>query len=363
MSNNGANGQAATSPVSVGVVFGETKRLKTSCLLAAFPNALYIGAAPAISLVAENEYGFSPTIWPWRLSPTETSADYYSLPSRVETLPDLYEVLQMIDEEGYATEFGAVVNDDLTPICKRSVRAWKLEGRVTKGGSEDFYYPYQQLDGFMVDVAGLSRHMGGHCWSTAWERSSSYNPQKRKTYPGGPDVGSAEQSERLPGWFDTNVRALVDSDYPDMWMRGCLFADVRSSEWKTGDRNGVAINGRRVPPNVRELLRAARTPYVLARLDGCQWQDELAEEVAQAVVAYGSRSREVWGVVAGVFGGEVPESPQTSDGLRLRWACQDGVARGVLRRMLASAVVSPETFLAGGTAAGGRPRPRPRPQG
>jgi len=334
-------------PTSTGVVFEESKRYKTSLLVGAFPRALFIGARPAIELIGQNEYGFTPTVWPWSVSDTETIADIEDLPPRIEVLAHLQEVLEFLDTSGYAQTFGAVCNDDLSPVAHRSVRWWKLEEKTTNSGAIDHYYPYQQLAGFMVDIAGQCRHMGCHCWSTAWIRAKSYNKQKKKMFPGGPDVGSAEQSGRLPGWFDTNVRAMLDNEYPDPWMNGCLWADLRSADWKTGDRNSIAINGRRIPPNIRELLRASQTPYRLERLEGNEWQDELADEVAQAVIDYGSRTPEVWAIISRVFKGDVPETPRSRDEAFIRHAVQDGIARGVLQRMLQRATVNMDAWLKG----------------
>jgi len=338
-------------PASTGVVYAEAKALKTSMLIAAFPNGLFIGARPAIELVAQAEYGFTPTVWPWSVSDTETIADIEDVPARIEVLAHLMEVLQFLDEEGYADVFGAVINDDLTPIVKRSIRWWVLEEKRTRSGNIDDYYQWQQLDGFMVDVAGQCRYMGCHCWSSAWRRAKTFNKKKGVWYPGGPDIGSAAQSSSLPGWFDTNVRSLLDDSYPDPWVKRCLWADVRSSDWRTGDRNSIAINGRRIPPNIRELLLASQTPYRLERLDGCEWQDELADEIAEAVVTYGSRSTEVWDVISNAFGGDVPEAPRTSEEAFIRWGLQDGIARGVLRRLLGEAMIDRDAWLAGAAGA------------
>lgn len=346
-------------PVSTGVVFGPAKRFKTSMLVGAFPRALFIGAPPAIRLIAENEWGFTPTIWPFMLEDGRSVADVFGLPSTVETLPDLYAILDMLNSEGYAGSFDAIVNDDLTPIAKRSVRMWKLEGVTTTAGYIDNFYPYQQLDGFMVDVAGLTRNLGCHGWSTAWLQPFTVNMKTKKPQPGGPAVGSAAQSAQLPGWFDVNVEAIQDPEYPDPWMRGALRADVNNAQMVTGDRNGVAINGIPVPPNIRELLRASRTPYVLQRIPSLEWQDELADEVAEIIVATGPRSKEVFRKLEQTFGGSIPEFPRTVDELHLRWGCQDGIARGVLRLRMQRATISEDAFT--GAAAGGRPGRPVRP--
>lgn len=343
---------------STGVVYGPPKHYKTSMLAAAFPRALFIGSPSAIRLVVENELGFTPTIWPFDVD-GRSAADVYGLPARVETLNDLCCILQMLDEYGYSGVFDAIVNDDLTPIAMRSVQAWKAQEIRTASGAIDHFYPYQQLNGRVIDLAGLTRNLGCHAWSSAWQREPSVDVKTRKHKPGGPNIGSADQSAQLPGWFDVNVRAVLDPNYPDPWVKGALLADVRAQNndrYITGDRNGVVINGVPAPPNIREILRASRTDYLLTRLDGLDWQDELAEELAVLVDAHGARSDEVWSYLERVFGGNVPVTPRTSDELHLRWACQDGIARGILRRQARTAVVTRDSFMGNPASRDRRPR-------
>ena len=72
---------------------------------------------------------------------------------------------------------------------------------------------------------------------------------------------------------------------------------------------------------MREVLRASQSNYRLDRVPGLEWQDDVADMVATALVQ-GATSREA--VVAATAGRTEPQ-------LHLRWACQDGIARGVLR--------------------------------
>lgn len=343
---------------STGVVYGPPKHYKTSMLAAAFPRALFIGSPPAIRLVVENELGFTPVIWPFDVD-GRSAADVYGLPSRVETLDDLCSILQMLDEYGYNGVFDAIINDDLTPIAMRSIQMWKRQDVRTASGAVDNFYPYQQLSGRVIDVAGLTRNLGCHAWSSAWQREPSVDIKTRKRKPGGPNIGTADQSAQLPGWFDVNVRAVIDPNYPDPWIKGALLADVSSvgtDKYVTGDRNGVVINNVPAPPNIREILRASRTNYLLTRPEGLEWLDELAEELAGLVDTHGARSAEAWDFIEHAFGGSVPVTPRTQDELHIRWGCQDGIARGILRRQVRMTTVSREAFMGASPSQDRRPR-------
>ena len=51
-------------PTVMVTVYGKPKQKKTSDALAAFPTALFLGVPSAITLVAQNELGFTPTVHP-----------------------------------------------------------------------------------------------------------------------------------------------------------------------------------------------------------------------------------------------------------------------------------------------------------
>ena len=61
----------------MGMVFGQPKRMKTSMVASAFPNALWIPGEGmnAIKSVTQNEWGFEPTVYehPVRTVPASTS--------------------------------------------------------------------------------------------------------------------------------------------------------------------------------------------------------------------------------------------------------------------------------------------------
>ncbi len=174
-------------------------------------------------------------------------------------------------------------------------------------------------------LASMSRHVGCHLAMTFHERPPGTNSDGNFA-PGGPDVPSRNQTEVLPSWCDINVRAMVDPTYPDPWFSGIYYVNPSDPEWVTGDRTGVC--SAKTPGNLREILRASRSNYRLDRLEGLEWQDEVAEAVAEGVVE-GLDIKELVRDVAG-------QHKDQYNTLHLRWACQDGIARGTLRRSRAS---------------------------
>ena len=292
-------------PTVMACVYGKPKKKKTSDVIAAFPNGLFIGVPSAIALVANNELGIQPAIHP----------------NPPQTLPDLVQMLEGLAQSPETLcPYGALVIDDASHICQQSMLFWQDTAPAGRSGKKDHFYQYQQLNRHLLQLAGLSRHLGVHLAMTFHERAPGSNMDGRFC-PGGPDVPSRNQTETLPSWCDINVRAMVDPGYPDPWFPAIYYCDPTDSDWVTGDRTGVCT--KKTPGNIREVLRASTTGYQLARYPGLEWQDDVAEVVATALTS-GSPVRECIDQGCASVSG-VHE-------LHLRWACQDGIARGVLRQ-------------------------------
>jgi len=229
-------------------------------------------------------------------------------------------LLEHLGETNAAEQYGAVVIDDASHICKRSMLFWQDNAPTSRAGRKDRFYQYQQLDRALLQLGGLSRHLGVHLCLTFHERPPGSNADGRFC-PGGPDVPSRNQVEVLPSWCDIVVRAMVDPTYPDPWFPGIYQCDPTDSDWVTGDRTGVCTT--KTPGNLREILRASESSYRLSRLPGLEWQDDVAEVVATAI-AGGTDVKEAIQSGRKSVNGVMP--------LHLRWACQDGIARGVLRQ-------------------------------
>jgi len=288
-------------PTVMITVYGKPKQKKTSDALATFPSALFLGVPSAITLVAQNELGFTPSVHP----------------ESPKNLPDLVAFLRRLADTGEAIKYGAVVVDDLSHLCQRSMLEWGEEAPTGRSGKKDRFFPYQQLNHYLLEIAHLSRHLGVHLLMTFHERMPGTNADGRFC-PGGPDVPSRNQVETLPAWCDVNVRAMVDPNYPDPWFPSIYYCDPTNPEWVTGDRTGVC--SKKTPGNLREILRASQSNYRLNRLTDLDWQDEVADLVAQGMLSGATVQDSIQSAVSG----------RTDNPLHLRWACQDGIARGVL---------------------------------
>tara|TARA_R110000851_G_scaffold133248_5_gene268006 strand:- start:215 stop:1171 length:957 start_codon:yes stop_codon:yes gene_type:complete len=283
-------------------VYGKPKNKKTSDALATFPTALCLGVPSAVTLVAQNELGFTPSVHP----------------DSPRTLPDLVRLLHHLSDSGDAKAYGAIIIDDASHLCQQSMLYWQEKAPVGRSGKKDHFYQYQELNRHLLEISSLARHIGVHLLMTFHERMPGSNMDGRFC-PGGPDVPSRNQVETIPSWCDINVRAMIDPTYPDPWFPSIYYCDPTDPEWVTGDRTGVCYN--KTPGNLREVLRSSRSNYKLDRVKGLEWQDDVADTVAAAMVQ-GASSREA--VTAATSGRKEAQ-------LHLRWACQDGIARGVLR--------------------------------
>ena len=290
---------ADTLPAVMVTVYGQPKKKKTSDMLAAFPNALFVGVPSALTLVAQNELGFTPAVHP---EPPQT----------------LVQLVQLLETFAYnpaqAQQYGAIVIDDASHLCKRSMLEWEKQAGRNK------FLPYQMLNKHLLHISGLARHLGVHMAMTFHERMPGTNADGLLC-PGGPEVPSRNQVQTIPSWCDLNVRAMVDSTYPDPWFPGVYYCDPTDPEWITGDRLGVC--SRKTPGNLREILRASNSGYQLSRIGGLEWQDGIAEEVAEYMMDGRSVKESII---------EATRETKNMNPLHLRWACQDGVARGVLRK-------------------------------
>ena len=290
------------SPPTVMItVYGKPKQKKTSDALAAFPRALFLGVPSAITLVAQNELGFTPSVH--RDSP--------------KNLTDLVSMLKSFAEISHKAEHDALVVDDISHLCQRSMLEWAESAPSGRSGKKDRFYPYQQLNQHLLEVAHTSRYLGVHLLMNFHERMPGTNVEGRFC-PGGPDVPSRNQVETLPAWCDINIRAMVDPTYPDPWFPSIYYCDPTNPEWVTGDRTGTC--SAKTPGNIREILRASQSNYRLSRLEGLEWQDEVAQSVSDDIMSGAAVSEAIKSAVSG----------RTDNKLHLRWACQDGIARGIL---------------------------------
>lgn len=288
-------------PTVMITVYGKPKQKKTSDALAAFPSALFLGVPSAITLVAQNELGFTPSV-------------HSESP---KNLTELVSMLKSFAEIRTTTDYDAVVVDDISHLCQCSMLEWHESAPSGRSGKKDKFYPYQQLNQHLLEIAHASRYLGVHLLMNFHERPPGTNADGRFC-PGGPDVPSRNQVETLPSWCDINLRAMIDPTYPDPWFPSIYYCDPTNPEWVTGDRTGICSP--KTPGNLREILRASQSNYRLSRLPGLEWQDEVAQSIADDMLSGATVQDSIQSAVSG----------RTDNRLHLRWACQDGIARGVL---------------------------------
>ena len=327
-------------------IYGTPKRMKTSMVLGACPNALWVAGegANAIHSVATNEYGFEPII--------------YEAPIR--TLPDLHQLLQAAANDGWAESYPELAVDGLTAICDASIQMWKDNPKLTDKGKVDNFYPYQQLKDYLLRIANDARHIGMSVYYVTHEQVPS--TREGVFTPGGPSLGSKQQVTYVPAWCDLNARAVLFPDYPGRWEKAGLYINPWDPEWVTGDRNGVASGGI-MPPSIRELLRASAVDYGLSRVPGLEWQDGVADLIADAIVQSDDVNAHIDGIIdEGINAGQkVAKGSGREALLHIRWAVQDGVARGVIRCRRDGMIFSPIEPPPSKKAAAKTPPPPPTP--
>ena len=299
----------APTPNLLLLLYGEPKRRKTSSLLAAFPNALCIGVRDNLLAIGNDQLGFSPRM----------------LPEEPRDLDQLLRVLR--SHEQHLASYGEVIVDDISLLCKTSMVNWRKQApRSKKTGKADGFYPYKNLEDRLTELADLMRHSGCKLAVSAHERKPKFDEDTRELLTiGGPEIPMARLVEDLPAWCDVNIRAVLDNSYEDPWTpRVTFYAEPDDKAWITGSR--ISPFTRRTPASIREALRASATPYVLRRLQGFEWQDDVADTVAEALMDDMSRQR-VQDIAKKLSGHYSKLNP-----LHLRWAIQDGVARAHFRR-------------------------------
>ena len=291
------------------------KRAKTSTMLAAFPNGLFVGRPSSIREIAQGELGFEPNV----------------VDESLRTLPDLKACLDAWVSDGTIKQFDALVIDDWSLLAKASMNEWEQEEQKkadkAKRGT-DVRALYRNYEFHQSHAISTCVNLGMHFGMVCHEREPSDGR------PGIPDVPSANQGKNMPAWFDIVARVISDKDMLDPWLPLALYADPFDDNYVTSDRTGVIRP--RAPLNLREVLRAKRQPEVLSRLPGLEWQEDIASKVAEAIVG----GADAMQTLAGVWGGTVPLEMRSAEDCHLRWACQDGIARATLelrkRRLLSS---------------------------
>lgn len=328
MAVNGANGANTPGGVAtpaylrkgIFLPYGDPKVAgKTTLLLRAFPRALVLGRRDAIEPVALGGCGFE--LAPWQI---------------IETVTNLTELVHFLSVQLKTKEWlvalrgygiTALIVDDFSQMAMKSVIQWTAQ--ATEGNK---HYPYKMLDRTLDEVSIQLADLGLLCGLSAHKMDPRYDlNEKSRTYGklvsvGAPEVPSSKQVQAVPGWTTLVAPVRTSTASLDPWWPKVLAVDPTSELWISGDRNSVCWD--ETPANLREILRAAPTPYDLPRLPGCEWQDETADRVADAL----DGGEAVFDVVSRIFDHYKGYAPAGSPGERhVQWAVQDGIARHTIR--------------------------------
>lgn len=321
------------------LVYDDPKSGKTSLALRAFPDAIMVGVPSAIQLVAQNVCGFTPD---W-------------IVGNVTTLPELVGfLLWMKSKEGQEAvkqrRKTKLYVDDLSQVCSKSILVWATEK------SNDKYYKFNMLDQHLDWVSILMRELGMLCALSAHKSMPVWDKNEPPALiaPGAPEVPSRNQLQAVPGWVDfvAPLKAHVKSLDP-WWPRVMAVESSATKQWISGDRNNVCWE--ETPANLREVLRVTGA-YDLPRLPGMEWMDDTAEVVCSALLT----GEPVLSVLERIFTHYATYAiPGTPGERHVQWACQDGIARFVIRQHTSQGVMGPIRARAAAAQASAPPPPKP----
>mgnify|MGYP001557776484 CR=1 FL=1 len=340
----------------VGCVFGLEKRMKTSCMLAAFPNAIYFGDKDRLAETALVEYGIEPAIWPSAHCQDRLGFDIPAeFAKQTMELDDLFGAMAWLaheigPEELAASGIDSVGIDDIS-IQVASFLADLVEKidqgpsvvpeAYSKEGGRSGWYHFNQLDNRLRRAIPLSRRLRCDVWMTAHEISDSVDPKTRKKQRGGADFGSRSQCGKVARVLSTLVRAEVDENWIDPYgARVIVRSSYRDPTWIVNDSNRALLDGG--PLNIRAAVRASKRQRILSRHLGLEWQDDVMLAVADAIGEFVDTSgvealtleamtdiaREFEARCYNGFDGAIPDAILELPHMDLyaQWGIQDGLA-------------------------------------
>lgn len=280
------------------ISYGELKAGKTADLLAAFTrHALYV-AAPGALAPAESLWGFPQ-------------------PERVD-LATFHDVRIYAEKTVVPGKTLALVVDDATLIADRTEAhlAAKLGGYDLWGAIR-----YQALA-----LRDSMRRRGCHVAFSMHSVSAETKDGVR--LKGGPALRGAARSS-VPAAADFLLRAeargadaFSKADGPSSW--GYCYRTAPHPDWLQGSRYGTPDMA---PMNLGEILRASGFP--IPRLPGLEWQEKIAETMAQALAGRLGDAPFVKDIMQAAFEAGMKKAAGRES--HAAWAVRDGLDRAILR--------------------------------
>lgn len=288
---------------SFSILCGDLKAGKTSDALAAFPRAVYVAAPGALS-PAETVWGF------------EAPARY-----DLETFADVRQFAETL-----VPAHLALVIDDATLIADRT--AGFLSRTKGLGGWDLWGAVLLQA----IHLRDTLRRKGIHIVFTAHLRPAHIENGVR--VKGGPSF-QGQCATKVPAAADLLLRAEArgGGGSGDAFGGGAgngafgwpmVYRTKLNPDWFQGSRYNTPDMS---PMNLREILGLAG--FKLPRLPGLEWQEALAEGLAQRLVSIGVSDKEK--VVAAFTRVREYSTRFTKNRLHVDWAIRDGYDRAILR--------------------------------
>lgn len=295
------------------MIYGPAGTGKTTDLCYSFPRALWI-AAPGATAVAESVCGYTLQKPP---------VDIQSLDVAITLLEELQKnptVRALVD---------ALVIDDLTLYVDRTIRALSAQGI---GGKDP-----RQLWGVvrlkLLTLRDTARRAGIHVVMNSHEGPPKIvNGARVRGGPALPGAGA----ELIPAACDVVLRGVPNPNIPIGW-RVEYRCTVDDQDYVSKDRYNVTPD--HSPMNLGEILR--EQGFVVRRLAGLEWQEEVVEKLAVAMVARDLDLAFVREALALAFAESMKRQAKStaSEVIRERraiWTQRDAFDRAVLRRAQAS---------------------------
>jgi hypothetical protein len=268
-------------------IYGPSGIGKTTDQIYSFPNGFFV-APPGALKPAYNVVG--------------------SVPASGEAAT-IMDATKLLKDTAKGGKFDAVIVDDFSLLAESTVNVLekKLSGFKLWGAIRDH----------VLEFRDTARHCGMHVVLTAHE--STPRTTNGTFIRGGP---------RLPGRLPEDVPTVCDvvlraaSEQNKKGWHACYRCTIDDPNWVTKDRHGVTPD--RAPMNTAEILRAAG--YHISRAVGLEWQEELVESLAVALVETPGDERALMEAAVEM------SREHTDNDLHVRWVMRDALDRAALIR-------------------------------
>jgi hypothetical protein len=290
-------------------IYGPPGTGKTTDLCYSFPRALWI-AAPGSTAVAESVCGY-PLVKP--------PIDIESLDAAIRLLEELQQNPKI------RAEVDALVIDDLTLYVDRTIRVLNAQGV----GARDPRQLWGVVRMKLLTLRDTARRAGIHVVMNTHEGPPKVvNGARVRGGPALPGAGA----ELIPAACDLVLRAVPNGNIPIGWKveYRCTIDD---QDYTSKDRYNVTPD--HSPMNVGEILRVQG--FTVRRLAGLEWQEEIVEKLAAAMIERGLDLPFVREAMAVAFAESMKRQaptngvPGATQERRAIWTQRDAFDRAVLR--------------------------------